>query len=125
MDCLGRAFAWAASLPLLTGGCSVRKERGVQTRSLVLAIVLALARVIAVHAAASHDQLCQLPPIEEKIAVVSGYSVSDGHGATAYPHIQESANSCPDRGLSYRIGGYVKLNAIHDFDAIGATDQFD
>ena len=76
------------------------------------------------HATAPPDQLCRLPPIEEKIAVVSGRWVSDGHGARAYQHILESANSCPDRGLSYRIGGYVKLDAIHDFDAIGATDQF-
>ncbi|MGI9326555.1 MAG: DcaP family trimeric outer membrane transporter [Pseudomonadales bacterium] len=102
----------------------MRKERGVQTRSLVLAIVLALAKVIAVYAAAPPDQLCRLPSIEEKLAVVSGYSVSEDHGAKAYPHILGSANSCPDRGLSYRFGGYVKLDAIHDFDAIGATDNF-
>ncbi len=96
-----------------------------RTRSFVLAIVLALAKVIAVSAAAPPVQLRRLPSSEETLVVAAGYSESDSHGAAAYPYVREGANSYSDHGLTFRIGGYGKLDVIHDFNAIGNTDKFD
>ncbi|MGI9428075.1 MAG: DcaP family trimeric outer membrane transporter, partial [Bythopirellula sp.] len=89
---------------------------------------------------ASRAELCPLPPVyvEDDInrpptesaypglARESAVSLtSDSHVELARFEPQNGIPIGPIQNTKAHIGGYVKLDAIHDFDAIGKTDQFD
>lgn len=109
-----------------------------QARS--LAFALTFLGVLATHATVASGPLIRLPPVEQHVGVVSGRSTI-GHSWQKIAHDEEGRATSPialtrftqlgdildggDVEARFRIGGYGKLDFIHDFDAVGDTDKFD
>lgn len=64
--------------------------------------------------------LCLLPRLLLRVAVIAAAMIGPGRAIATSAPVEFDAGA-----LHVSVGGYVKLDVIHDFDAIGSTDSFD
>ncbi len=108
-------------------------------RCCALAIAMILVGIDVRNGTVASEPSRRLPPIDQPTHITAGRSSTDStwESAQSVEEVQRGVIASTEftslegvlktRGkkLIVRIGGYGKLDVIHDFDAIGDSDQFD